>query len=93
MPTPCSRRWYKLVQRARHARGGVRQAMSSAAAETKDTVAALGEKYKYGFVTDIEMERAPKGLSKTRCATSRPRRASRTGCWNGGWAPSAAGAR
>ena len=37
--------------------------MSSAAAETKSQVAAIGEKYKYGFVTDIEMERAPKGLS------------------------------
>src|SRR5213595_1839200 len=35
-----------------------------AALETRDTVAALGEKYKYGFVTDIEMERAPKGLSE-----------------------------
>ncbi len=38
--------------------------MSSAVAETKEQVAALGEKYKYGFVTDIEMERAPKGLSE-----------------------------
>ena len=38
--------------------------MSSAALETKETVAGLGEKYKYGFVTDIEMERAPKGLSE-----------------------------
>ena len=42
--------------------------MSSAATDTKketrDAVAALGEKYKYGFVTDIEMERAPKGLSE-----------------------------
>jgi Fe-S cluster assembly protein SufB len=38
--------------------------MSSAALETKDTVATLGEKYKYGFVTDIEMEMAPKGLSE-----------------------------
>ena len=38
--------------------------MSSAALETKDTVAGLGEKYKYGFVTDIEMERAPRGLSE-----------------------------
>jgi Fe-S cluster assembly protein SufB len=43
--------------------------MSSAAqenkkAETQKTVAGLGEKYKYGFVTDIEMERAPKGLSE-----------------------------
>ena len=38
--------------------------MSSAAIETKETVAALGEKYKYGFVTDIEMTRAPRGLSE-----------------------------
>jgi len=38
--------------------------MSSAALETKDTVATIGEKYKYGFVTDIEMEMAPKGLSE-----------------------------
>ena len=36
----------------------------SAAADTKDQIAALGEKYKYGFVTDIEMERAPKGLTE-----------------------------
>ena len=32
--------------------------------DTKEKVAALGEKYKYGFVTDIEMERAPRGLSE-----------------------------
>ncbi|HWU25564.1 MAG TPA: Fe-S cluster assembly protein SufB [Rhizomicrobium sp.] len=32
--------------------------------ETKQTVAQL-EKYKYGFVTDIEMERAPKGLDES----------------------------
>ena len=36
----------------------------SAVADTQEQVAALGEKYKYGFVTDIEMERAPKGLSE-----------------------------
>ncbi len=35
-----------------------------AAVETREQVAALGENYKYGFVTDIEMERAPKGLSE-----------------------------
>ncbi|GAA0532001.1 Fe-S cluster assembly protein SufB [Rhizomicrobium palustre] len=35
----------------------------AAGSETKDQVAALGEKYKYGFVTDIEMETAPKGLN------------------------------
>ena len=38
--------------------------MSSAAQQTKQQVAELGDKYKYGFVTDIEMERAPKGLSE-----------------------------
>jgi Fe-S cluster assembly protein SufB len=37
----------------------------SAAHETKQQVAELGEKYKYGFVTDIEMERAPKGLDES----------------------------
>jgi len=36
----------------------------SAASDTKKQVAEIGEKYKYGFVTDIEMERAPKGLSE-----------------------------
>ena len=37
----------------------------AATAETIKQVEALGnEKYKYGFVTDIEMESAPKGLSE-----------------------------
>ena len=35
-----------------------------AALETREKVAELGEKYKYGFVTDIEMERAVKGLNE-----------------------------
>ena len=35
------------------------------AIDTKDKIQSLaGEKYKYGFVTDIEMETAPKGLSE-----------------------------
>ncbi len=38
--------------------------MSDAALKTKQQVAELGDKYKYGFVTDIEMERAPKGLNE-----------------------------
>jgi Fe-S cluster assembly protein SufB len=42
--------------------------MSSPAKEinrgTKEAVAALGEKYKYGFVTEIETERAPRGLNE-----------------------------
>jgi len=33
--------------------------------QTKERVANLaGEKYKYGFITDIEMDRAPRGLSE-----------------------------
>src|SRR5579862_2938392 len=32
--------------------------------QTRERVASLGEKYKYGFVTDIEMERAPRGLNE-----------------------------
>ncbi|HEY8948157.1 MAG TPA: Fe-S cluster assembly protein SufB [Rhizomicrobium sp.] len=35
-----------------------------AAIETREKVAELGDKYKYGFVTDIEMERAKKGLDE-----------------------------
>ena len=35
-----------------------------AEAETIEKVSALAEKYKYGFVTDIEAESAPKGLSE-----------------------------
>ncbi len=35
-----------------------------AAVETREKIAALGEKYKYGFSTDIEMERAPRGLTE-----------------------------
>ncbi len=35
-----------------------------AAVETREKVAELGEKYKYGFITDIEMERAPRGLTE-----------------------------
>ena len=36
----------------------------SIAAETKSQVAELGEKYKYGFVTDIEADTAPPGLNE-----------------------------
>ena len=35
-----------------------------AAVETREKVSALGEKYQYGFVTDIEMDMAPRGLSE-----------------------------
>ena len=36
----------------------------AAEAETIEKVSALAEKYKYGFVTEIEAESAPKGLSE-----------------------------
>ncbi len=38
--------------------------MSRMDAETVAQVQTLGERYKYGFVTDIESERAPKGLNE-----------------------------
>ena len=31
---------------------------------TVDSVKALGEKYKYGFSTEVDMEYAPKGISE-----------------------------
>ena len=36
----------------------------AASVETAARVEEIGERYKYGFVTDIEMETAPKGLSE-----------------------------
>src|SRR6202041_3219408 len=56
----CGGRIPHQIARARSRQRG----SMSIAAETRDQVAAIGEKYKYGFVTDIEMERAPKGLSE-----------------------------
>ena len=38
--------------------------MSRVAAETVEQVRSLGDRYKYGFVTDIESETAPKGLNE-----------------------------
>ena len=36
----------------------------AASVETAARVEEIGERYKYGFVTDIEMETAPKGLNE-----------------------------
>src|ERR1041384_3774436 len=54
---------------ARSSRGALRwrrrRTTMAAVRETTERVADLaGEKYKYGFVTDIEMERAEKGLNE-----------------------------
>ncbi len=54
-----------------------------AAVETREKVSALGEKYKYGFVTDIEMERAPKGLCEDTVRFISAKKGEPNGCWNG----------
>ncbi|MCG8547908.1 MAG: Fe-S cluster assembly protein SufB, partial [Alphaproteobacteria bacterium] len=36
----------------------------AATVETVEQVSSLGEKYKYGFVTDIDLDYAPKGLNE-----------------------------
>ena len=33
--------------------------------QTKKTFKSATEKYKYGFITDIESDRAPKGLNES----------------------------
>ena len=54
----------KLVARVKaRAADGARR-MTQQPPKPSEQVAEIGEKYKYGFVTDIEMERAPKGLSE-----------------------------
>jgi hypothetical protein len=62
----------------------------TASIDTLDTVRALSQEgYKYGFVTDIEVDEAPKRPS----VSFRPKRTSLNGCLNGGWQPSAPGKR
>ena len=39
--------------------------------------------YKYGFVTDIEADEAPKGLNEDISGLFLPKRMNRNGCWNG----------
>lgn len=57
-----------------------------------ETLQALADrKYKYGFVSDIESEFAPRGLSEDIVRFISGKRTSLPGCWNGGWAPTAAG--
>ena len=64
----------------------------AAVQETVDRVRSIDvEAYKYGFVTDIESDKAPKGSTRIPSASSRPRRASRSGCSHGGSTPTAAG--
>ena len=57
----------------------------------RDDAALEADKYKYGFVTDVEQDRAPPGLSEDTVASSRRRKTSRHGCWNGAWTRFSAG--
>ena len=52
---------------------------------TNDAIRELAQQeYKWGFVTDIGEDRAPKGLAKKSSASSPRRRTSPNSCWNGG---------
>ena len=52
------------------------------------------DKYKYGFETEIESEKAPKGLSEEIDPFHLGQEgASRNGCWTGGSRPIGAGCR
>ena len=52
--------------------------------EKKQIEEITSQEYKYGFVTDIDQESAPPAWTKTSSASSRARKTSRHGCWNGG---------
>lgn len=41
-----------------------------------------GNKYKYGFTTDIAADTAPKGLNEDIIRLISAKKASRIGCWN-----------
>jgi Fe-S cluster assembly protein SufB len=59
----------KRLKRLEENRAVRQEAIMPAVQETIDTVATLGvEQYKYGFVTDIESDLAPKGLDETTIA-------------------------
>ena len=48
--------------------------------ETIDTLEEATGKYKYGFVTDIDSDKAPKGLNEDIIVSFQPRRMSHNGC-------------
>ena len=65
----------------------------AAVQQTIDQVRRIDvDQYKYGFETDIESVKAPKGLDERyRPLHLRARRASLAGCWSGGWTRTGAG--
>ena len=67
------------------------------ATPVQDTIERVREidvdKYKYGFTTDIESVRAPKGLSEDIVRFISAKKGEPSGCSNGGSKPTGAGAR
>ncbi len=61
------------------------QLSSTQAAETDlDPIEIhVNSEYKYGFVTNIEIESAPKGLNEDIVRFISQKRMNRNGCWNG----------
>ena len=63
--------WFIVCRTIRHATRGTPEEdpMTKAAKviSRKTTDSELQSEYKWGFVTDIEEDRAPKGLSVTQC--------------------------
>ena len=56
----------------------------AATSETVEQVQTLADDgYKHGFVTDIEMETAPKGLSEDTVRFISAKKMNPNGCWNG----------
>ena len=63
----------------------------AATVETIEAVEQATGAYKYGFVTEIETEKAPKGLSEDIIRFISAKKMSRNGCWTGGSRPIAIG--
>ena len=56
----------------------------AAVKETVDQVKQIDvDQYKYGFVTEIETDKAPLGLNEDVIRFISAKRKSRNGCWNG----------
>ncbi len=56
-----------------------------------EQVQSIGEQYKYGFVTDIDVDLAPKGLNEDIVRLISEKKGSLSGCSNGGSRPIAIG--
>lgn len=60
-----------------------RKPMSKVTKEKPQIIDESGDKYKYGFVTAIEADTAPKGLNEDIIRLISAKKANPNGCWNG----------